>query len=471
MKKIYLLIIFGIVIACLGLFQIYSFDVSFGKKELLEIFRDFNSVLTGFSAIVFVLIWQRNNQTIPQPDYGLIYLSCALLVWGFVGIVQPNYRIIIGDLASILNNYFILMALYYFDDGSPNYNSRIIKWLGITKTNYTKKILRFTVIFGLTTLFFAILYAKKIIIYDVAPFIDLTFSILTVILLGIALWISFSERGYKGISILSSFVIAIMLICQPISTINDLTPNVGEISRMEFIVGVSLLLYKVLLIFIFGAIAITWHHSKKAKNLDVDRQDMVHMVRNVLTFLSRNIIEQQRINQDTTLNSALFFEQNYTRIEAVRNLFDEIFHKKYLHSNSVIDLENFIDKIMQNLKSTVIFEKNSFHYKRKLSGIRFVNGEPSLRLASIIIESVFNAYKHGGGWVLVTCVFSTDKKSIAVKIRDRGIGKVQNNKNGFGLSSIDKNLEYFKGTKSIKKLNKRGNEFSYVLPIIKFMPQ
>lgn len=195
----------------------------------------------------------EENSSQKRVDKGLLYLSLAMFVWvisgswGFVSQVfnfseTTLYQIGV-NLLSIVNNLFLLLALFYFYYAP--------KFIYNNKRNVTI-ILVLIVITSIAT--FGISYSLGATTISegikISGIPDLILSGFLCYLLGVSFYRTFAYRGLSIIAIISTFVILLMFISQ----LSGVFVNFGN----DFSNNLIKIIAKTSLISIFLVLATTW---------------------------------------------------------------------------------------------------------------------------------------------------------------------------------------------------------------------
>lgn len=214
-------------------------------------------------AILLIAIWynirQRfkvileENDTQKRVDKGLLYLSFAMFVWVASGIwaytgqvfnFKATNAYLLGiHFISIVNNMFLLLALFYF-----YYAPRFI----YNNKKNIKTILIVIVITSIITFGLSYLLKENDTVngLNISGIPDLLLSGFLCYLLGISLYRTFAFRGLKIVGIISILIIILMFSSQ----LSDVFVNYGN----EFSNNLIKIIAKTSLICIFLVLATTW---------------------------------------------------------------------------------------------------------------------------------------------------------------------------------------------------------------------
>ncbi len=187
-----------------------------------------------------------------RVDHGLLFLSLALFIWVLAGSWSLIFSASLGaeSLAfqlgtyvfSIINNMFLLLAIYYFHD-APSF---------IYKNQQNVKIIIcIIVVVSLITLLISWLYPSSSLYgINVIALPDVLLSAFLSYLLVVSLYRTFMHRGLVSVALISVLVVALIFMSQ--------LPQV--FISLDFLLGDHLikLIAKTSLIFLFLVLATTW---------------------------------------------------------------------------------------------------------------------------------------------------------------------------------------------------------------------
>ncbi|MEM9545613.1 MAG: hypothetical protein AAGA77_06545 [Bacteroidota bacterium] len=200
-----------------------------------------------FAFLGLMAIWYHIGRK--QKDFGQVWLALSILCWSLSGMVivlfyqgkiEPIDELKLTgwlSILSLLNSLFILLALPWFKH-IPNYIEPIIKsrfW---------------ALIVGLPFLFSLLPTLSKLITGQQSGLIselDVYYSVLTLLVLGVVLWESFVKRRLPLLAYLSILCILITFAAQ----LYKLSDN--DVNQILFSA-----IFKTSLIMIFFALALSW---------------------------------------------------------------------------------------------------------------------------------------------------------------------------------------------------------------------
>lgn len=232
-------------------------------SQLFYFFGLWQIVICVFSFIALLSIWnyivRENAQR--EKDYGLVWLSLAVLVWAFSGVVEVFYASSLEthlsknqnfdnfdktkfegmrSILSILNSAFILLAIPCFKHLPKNIagilKSEAWKWL-VGITFFLSALFTVFMLTGVTT------PGRPTFINSV----DSVYGVFTLFFLGLILWTSFEKRNLKVLAWLSVICIATTLIAQ-----------VLKIFETDFWRIFFSCTFKTILILLFFALVMSW---------------------------------------------------------------------------------------------------------------------------------------------------------------------------------------------------------------------
>ena len=201
-----------------------------------------------FAFLGLLAIWYHLGRK--QKDYGQIWLALSILCWSATGgvelyfttrdlseVANSNLLEVWKSILSLLNSLFILIALSWF-----KYLPKILEKVIKSKT--------WIVIIGLPFVFSLLPTLSKLFTnnqHSIISELDVYYSTLTLILLGMVLWESFSQRRLKLLAYLSILCIMITFLAQVYKLTNS------EVNQLLLSA-----IFKTCLIMIFFALALSW---------------------------------------------------------------------------------------------------------------------------------------------------------------------------------------------------------------------
>jgi hypothetical protein len=193
-----------------------------------------------------------HEASIKRVDKGLMYLSLALFVWCFSGLItyfnlsttENGWILLISqNIFSILNSLFLIIALFYFDHApSYLYNNR----------KNTIRIIIPLIALSLLSFILALIFNDTLstygIRYSVIP--DLILSAILSWFLAITLFKTFTYRKMTMVAILSPAIILLLFISQ--------IPQTFHIDFLDFYSDLIKIISKTGLISIFLVLGTSW---------------------------------------------------------------------------------------------------------------------------------------------------------------------------------------------------------------------
>lgn len=229
-----------------------------------------------------------------KGDFGQVWLALSVLCWSMAGIAHiyfgenSNSKYLADgwqSIISIFNSLFILLALPYFQ-----YIPERLK--ALIKSNY------WLLIIGIPFLFSLLPTLSRMMGYGLGPIreLDVYFSLMTLIFLGITLWESFDKRNLRLLAILSVSTIMVTLFAQ-FSKLDFLLPTALS-SNLLLLSSI----FKTMLIMIFFALALSWVKEEKQKRFVSFRNMSMQLNRKtkVVSFGGPNENDQKSIKLNQT---------------------------------------------------------------------------------------------------------------------------------------------------------------------------
>lgn len=249
-----------------------------GAIVLLAIYRN---IRKRFGSLL------AEDESQKRVDRGLIYLSLAMLVWvvsGFVSYLTHHFNLqtspfqtLTVNLLSIANNFFLLLALFYFQY-APSF---------IYESKKGRRII-LAIIILVTLLTLSTVFVDEPLVYfslNLKALPDLMLSTLISFLLIISLYRTFVHRGLPVVAGISSIAVMLMLASQ--------LPEFFLVLKNDFAVSLLKIVSKTSLIFIFLVLATTW--VIQLANTPRPTEMRIHFLDwslIKLTIPSKNIVDQ-----------------------------------------------------------------------------------------------------------------------------------------------------------------------------------
>jgi len=215
------------------------------NTQVLTFYGYWQLIVCCFAFLGLMSIWYHMGRK--QKDTGQVWLALSILCWSLSGgmevmfarelNVSESVLTVSKSILSLLNSFFILLALPYFRQ-LPGLLEGTIKsklWLPLI---------------GLPFLFSLLPTLSKLVMGSSPKMIselDVYYSILTLLILGWVLWESFMKRKLNFLAYLSILCIAITFVAQ-----------VYKLSNNEFSQLLYSAIFKTSLIMIFFALAMSW---------------------------------------------------------------------------------------------------------------------------------------------------------------------------------------------------------------------
>lgn len=257
--------------------------VSISINHIPSLFNVSQAIISLFAALILYAMWYKGTPNENKDtdelvhDQGLLWLGHAFLVWSIAGI-WPFFRYLpfcenlgkpddplplsaIRESISTLNSAFILLAIAHFAHG----------WKGLQRFK-EKEWQKVIVVVAIIVAFLIVLASPKS-VWRITP--EFILSIVTVFILGWALFESFIERNFKFLAILSICSCLIVLTVQITDYLiklkmieNDIPKNLPSWQYMWLLSSKTMLIFTVLSLPMTWAYA-KWHNSKKLANSEI----------------------------------------------------------------------------------------------------------------------------------------------------------------------------------------------------------
>lgn len=225
-------------------------------SEQLHLFYGYWQIaICSFAFLALFSIWQHitKGSGEGQRDFGLFWLSVAILVWALSGVLEVFYAEGLADenfdstqyeglksMLSIFNSAFILLALPRFRHVPviirPVVQSESWRWLVISTFGFSA-VLTLLMLSG-------VIIPKRI---TLISSVDLIYAIFTLFFLGLTLWASFERRGLTILAYLAGISIAFTLAAQIL--------KLGDSDFLKILLNTT---FKTILIVLFFALALSW---------------------------------------------------------------------------------------------------------------------------------------------------------------------------------------------------------------------
>lgn len=325
-------------------------------QHLFYFISEFLIALTG--GFLLLAIWFAINKQFKQKlaseiavkrfDKGLLYLSLSVFVWAFsAGITLVNIHLHLNawfiktsqNLFSILNSFFLILALYYLDNAP--------KYLYNNKKSTTRILLFFvflTVLSFALAIFFGDTIKSKGIRLNAIP--DLLLSAILSWFLIVSLYRTFSNRKMQSVAIISVLSVLLLFVSQ--------LPFVFEIKAFSFQNDLIKLISKSTLIGVFLVLGTSWvlelSQLPEATQMKINFTDWNQLE---LSIPSKNILHQKiEFGKKTTqFNNLLKF--------AVRRKFaPEKAMCIEVYNGGEIPSQTYLSRIIDNLNDILNLEND-----------------------------------------------------------------------------------------------------------------
>jgi len=180
--------------------------------------------------LILFFIWQFYFKKIfdkkkESPDFGLLLISAALLMWGGLSVLVFFEITVFTSVFSSINNLFFLWSLPFFDHGFQWMHNKKNKTIWMVSTGF--------VTIGLLILLPILDNTNKL----ASNGINFGFSALTLSMLGVSLYRTFHKRDFFPISIISAIVIIAALVGQSTMFFYKVDSYLGIYDEVFFLVS------------------------------------------------------------------------------------------------------------------------------------------------------------------------------------------------------------------------------------------
>lgn len=323
--------------------------------------------ISVFAILVWIILWylyKRNIADNKDTDIGVWLLSTAILFWSMIGLVRlyetdTNVTDVYIQILSTLNNFFFILSFPYF-------NHRI-KIFEIDKTKYWVISIIIFLVALIPNIFLSINgYLQP------ARYINLLYSIIVLIILGVLFFRSFKARKLFGIAILSTCVLGIIAIVQVMLVVKGGNYFFGELDQILFYISF------VALLMLFTAQIFSWYNELNEREINrsffetVDEDGKIKIVKRKKEYYQElitddrvepclyNLLFEKRIEDNKELKKSVILNLRNIRATLFERLADKMNEDKYswkrkIIINNVLDIVDiaFEDKIdSKNSKTT-----------------------------------------------------------------------------------------------------------------------
>lgn len=210
--------------------------------DILDVYGWWQFGVCLFAFAGLMAIWYHLGRR--QKDHGQVWLALSVLCWSCSGLVDvitgqstPLWADGARSIFSLLNSLFILLALPWF-----RYLPDILR--SVIRSKYWLVIVGLPFVFSLLPTLSKMFFGNP---SGIISELDVYYSILTLLFLGLVLWESFARRRLQMLAWLSVICILITFIAQ-LYKLTDQNVNLTLFSAI----------FKTCLIMIFFALALSW---------------------------------------------------------------------------------------------------------------------------------------------------------------------------------------------------------------------
>ena len=459
------------------LWTILSFE-KLTENDFVIIANKLSGMLACVSTVTFMLIWQY-METEPHIELGFFYMSLSLFCWACKPFLPQDLHVGVSQM----NNLFMVLSLTFFDYLLPLKKPSItgvLKKKNWTRGKFRLWLWRLSPFFMLPSLY---VIGIKLGVNEAwskaaSDKIVAICSGITFLFLSIALLSSFFKRNLHWFSIFVLFMFIGFLLAEYL--------NLGskEDTMTNIRVAISLLAYKILLVFLLGIFAHSWLYERiviaeKAKKnalekekeaIQTARQKLIHFLRNSLQYQIYNVDELiENLDPSVEQDKIDLVKEQSARLIAMRAVLEDV----YMNDNiSVIpNLRLYLKEVFEKMKLVFHFADNAYKIELDAIGDWAADADNARDLAKVLTEIVTNAYKYGGRY----CHLKAEKQDniLSFHISDKTtayhVGKKKGEHRGYGTIMIKKLLGYLGGKQTVE-IREIDKTISIHFPIDKFLP-
>lgn len=237
-----------------------------------------------FAFAALMTIWWHLGRK--KGDHGQVWLAVSVMCWSLSGLCEVYYSNVLSDAAdlqvsksdlaslksilSLLNSFFILMALPFFRYLPGRFRD-------VIQSEYWKYIIGIPFLLAIVPIIAKYVFHRQ---YNFINDLDVYYSILTLVFLGAVLWESFAKRNLKLLSVLSLICIIITFVAQLYKPLDN------TLNQLIFSA-----IFKSCLIMIFFALAMSWvkelvEETLTKKEFNPSPETMILRLANRKVFIS-----------------------------------------------------------------------------------------------------------------------------------------------------------------------------------------
>lgn len=252
------------------------------ESLLLHAFGWWQFAVCLFAFAALMTIWWHLGRK--KGDHGQVWLAVSVMCWSLSGLCEVYYSTLLKDasdlhlyksnlaslksILSLLNSFFILLALPYFRYLPGRFRE-------VIQSEYWKYVVGIPFLLAIVPILAKYVFDRQ---YNFINDLDVYYSILTLIFLGAVLWESFAKRNLKLLSILALVCIIITFVAQLYKPLDNTTNQL-----------IFSAIFKSCLIMIFFALALSW-----VKEI-VESASEVNQIRFDNTKLKIQLLESSKV--------------------------------------------------------------------------------------------------------------------------------------------------------------------------------
>lgn len=333
-------------------------------------FQFTNLIISLFGFVTLYTIWRKVQRKTRRYDFGYLFLARAILVWIFSSLLGITcvtinmdsslfYKILASGF-STLNNAFLLCSIFFFEFAPSWFQIRWSK-----RSWYLFVGILSGAIFILTTIFLGI---NSGLTPMLALSLDMLFSAISVISLGVVFFRSFKGRKLIPLAYLTFVALVFIISTEIIALFGD-----HWWSNSDHLVSFMILISHVILIFIFLASVFGWFvESSSIPNINQMKVSF-DLIKDEKSLLVKVTVDGNFENIEVPFTSATYL---YFLKFAIRKKYSNegLVAKEYYHANYPSRIEDRIQKknprygTATNPIANAALEKWPFFFEKTFNG-------------------------------------------------------------------------------------------------------